>query len=72
MSGSGYSMVMNDRGVPEIRIGLREFECRAFAMRVGANQARADQHDHIRVAEKSHRTSGRRQAFGGRQQVERA
>ena len=71
MSGSGYSMVMNDRGVPEIRIGLREFKCRAFAMRVGPVQARADQHDHIRLAE-SHRTSGRRQAFGGRQQVERA
>ena len=44
---------------------------RAFAMRVGPVQARADQHDHIRLAE-SHRTSGRRQAFGGRQQVERA
>lgn len=27
MSGSDYSMFRNDRGVPEIRIGVREFKC---------------------------------------------
>jgi hypothetical protein len=27
MSGRGYSMFMNDRGVPEVRIGVREFKC---------------------------------------------
>jgi uncharacterized Zn-finger protein len=27
MSGSGYLKFRNDRGVPEIRIGVREFEC---------------------------------------------
>jgi uncharacterized Zn-finger protein len=27
MSGSNYPMFLNDRGVPEIRIGVREFEC---------------------------------------------
>jgi uncharacterized Zn-finger protein len=27
MSGSGYSMFMNERGVPQIRIAMREFKC---------------------------------------------
>ena len=27
MSGSGYLKFRNDRGIPEIRIGVREFEC---------------------------------------------
>jgi uncharacterized Zn-finger protein len=27
MSGSGYSMFRNDRGVPEICIGVKEFKC---------------------------------------------
>jgi uncharacterized Zn-finger protein len=27
MSGSGYPKFRNDRGVPEIRIGVREFRC---------------------------------------------
>jgi len=27
MSGSGYLKFRNDHGVPEIRIGVREFEC---------------------------------------------
>jgi hypothetical protein len=27
MSGSGYLKFRNDRGVPEICIGVREFEC---------------------------------------------
>jgi uncharacterized Zn-finger protein len=27
MSGSAYSMFRNDRGVPEIWIGVREFKC---------------------------------------------
>jgi uncharacterized Zn-finger protein len=27
MSGSGYLTFRNDRGVPEIRIGVREFKC---------------------------------------------
>ena len=27
MSGSGYLKFRNDRGVPEIRIGVREFKC---------------------------------------------
>ena len=27
MSGSGYPKFRNDRGVPEIRIGVKEFEC---------------------------------------------
>jgi uncharacterized Zn-finger protein len=27
MSGSSYPMFLNVRGVPEIRIGVREFEC---------------------------------------------
>ena len=27
MSGSGYPMFVNDRGVREIRIGVREFKC---------------------------------------------
>jgi hypothetical protein len=27
MPGSGYSMFMNDRGIPEIRIAVREFKC---------------------------------------------
>ena len=27
MSGSSYPMFLNNRGVPEIRIGVREFEC---------------------------------------------
>ena len=27
MSGSGYPKFRNDRGVPEIRIGVREFKC---------------------------------------------
>jgi uncharacterized Zn-finger protein len=27
MPGSGYPMFRNDRGVPEIRIGVREFKC---------------------------------------------
>ncbi len=27
MSGSAYSMFRNDRGVPEICIGVREFKC---------------------------------------------
>ena len=27
MSGSGYPKFRNDRGVPEICIGVREFEC---------------------------------------------
>ena len=31
MSGSAYSMFMNDRGVPEIRIGVREFLTRPAA-----------------------------------------
>ena len=27
MSGGGYLKFRNDRGVPEIRIGVREFKC---------------------------------------------
>ena len=27
MPGSGYLKFRNDRGIPEIRIGVREFEC---------------------------------------------
>jgi uncharacterized Zn-finger protein len=27
MSGSGYLKLRNDRGIPEICIGVREFEC---------------------------------------------
>jgi uncharacterized Zn-finger protein len=27
MSGGGYLKFRNDRGIPEIRIGVREFEC---------------------------------------------
>jgi uncharacterized Zn-finger protein len=27
MGGEGYAKFSNDRGVPEIRIGVREFEC---------------------------------------------
>jgi uncharacterized Zn-finger protein len=27
MSGSGYLKFRNDRGVPEVRIRVREFEC---------------------------------------------
>jgi uncharacterized Zn-finger protein len=27
MAGSGYSKFRNDRGVPEIRIRVREFKC---------------------------------------------
>jgi hypothetical protein len=31
MSGSGYLKFRNDRGVPEIRIGVREFKCTCSA-----------------------------------------
>ena len=45
MSGSGYSMFRNDRGVPEICIGVKEFKC------IGASPPHDHPHIYINMRE---------------------
>jgi len=43
MGAEGYTKFRNDRGVPEIRIGVREFEC------IGASPPHDHPHVHIEM-----------------------
>jgi uncharacterized Zn-finger protein len=45
MSGSGYPMFRNDGGVPEIRVGVREFKC------IGASPPQDHPHVYINMCE---------------------
>ena len=45
MSGSLYPSFRNDRGVPEIRIGVREFQC------IGASPPQDHPHVYINMGE---------------------
>jgi uncharacterized Zn-finger protein len=45
MSGSGYLKFRNDRGVPEICIGVREFEC------IGVSPPQGHPHVYINMGE---------------------
>src|ERR1700720_3727620 len=45
MSGSGYLKFRNDRGVPEIRIGVREFKC------IGVSPPQDHPHVYINMGE---------------------
>jgi len=45
MSGSGYLKFRNDRGIPEIRIEVREFEC------IGESPPQDHQHVYINMGE---------------------
>ena len=45
MSGSGYLKFRNDRGIPEIRIGVREFEC------IGVSPPQDHPHIYINIGE---------------------
>jgi len=47
MSGSGYPKFRNDRGVSEIRIGVREFKC------IGVSPPLDHPHVYINMAEAS-------------------
>jgi uncharacterized Zn-finger protein len=45
MPGSAYSKFRNDRGVPEIRIGVREFKC------IGVSPPQDHPHVYINMGE---------------------
>jgi uncharacterized Zn-finger protein len=45
MSGSGYPKFKNDRGIPEISIGVKEFEC------IGASPPHDHPHIYINMRE---------------------
>ena len=45
MLGSGYLKFRNDRGIPEIRIGVREFEC------IGVSPPQDHPHIYINLGE---------------------
>ena len=48
MSGSGYLKFRNDRGIPEICIGVREFEC------IGESPPQDHPHVYINMGEAGH------------------